>query len=64
MMIFGFGRGPKTTPQFKEKGVSITIGFLATTPIKNGAPLSEQACERLEREIAAQLKMGSRTSED
>jgi hypothetical protein len=29
---------------------------LAAKPSKNGAPLSDQACDRLEKEIEAQIK--------
>jgi hypothetical protein len=63
MMVFGFGRGPKTTPQFRGKGISITVGFLAAKPSKNGVPLNDQACKRLEKEIEAQIKTLTGTRE-
>ncbi|MBT5708518.1 hypothetical protein OAH36_02775 [Verrucomicrobia bacterium] len=64
MMVFGFGRGPKTTPQFRKKGISISVGFLAAKPSMNGAPLNDQACDRLEMEIEARIKTLTGTREE
>ena len=63
-MVFGFGRGPKTTPQFRKKGISISVGFLAAKPSMNGAPLNDQACDRLEMEIEARIKTLTGTREE
>ena len=64
MIVFGFGRGPKTTPQFRDKGVSMTVGFITAKPNKKGPPLNDQACERLEMEIEARLKTVTGTSKE
>jgi hypothetical protein len=35
MVVFGFGRGPETTPQLRGAGARVTVGLLETRP---GAP--------------------------
>ena len=51
MMVFGFGRGPSTKPQFTQENVSITIGFCPVQPSTDGAPLSEADTEKLRDQI-------------
>lgn len=52
MMVFGFGRGPGTKPQFRQANVSVSIGFLSANPSASGPPLSRDSQARL----ASQLK--------
>jgi hypothetical protein len=39
MVVFGFGRGPRTSPQFKRSGVAFTVGLVELT----GAPTNSHA---------------------
>ncbi len=62
MMVFGFGRGPKTKPQFRSDGVSITVGFLPTQPAGRRSIEHEKLrnqIESLSTETAAEPKQRS-----
>jgi hypothetical protein len=37
MVVFGFGRGPETTPRFRGAGVRVTVGLLETSPAEHRA---------------------------
>ncbi len=51
MMVFGFGRGPKTQPQFTRSQVSISVGLLLAETAPEGAPLSQLNAEALRDQI-------------
>ena len=51
MMVFGFGRGPGTKPQFNQNKVSVTVGFLRAAPSASGPPLSKKSQARLASQL-------------
>lgn len=57
MMVFGFGRGPKTRPQFRQAPISVSIGFIATQPNLSDDPLTKEEAQQLQLQI--ELALGS-----
>jgi len=49
MVVFGFGRGPETTPQFRGPGTRVTVGLLEAEPGDHGA-----IARRVEAELAGE----------
>ncbi len=55
MMVFGFGRGKGTAPQFNTSGVSISVGMLPMVPNATGIPVSKSEHLNLGRSIESKI---------